>query len=147
MNTFLKLYRWGIGIKLYLSIYTLGLLFFKCLYELLMGSSSVPVLAIFEMIVVAFLLSLLQWFCFPPHRDLAKRALFGRTAVWAVGSNLFIVGGTLLFGWFSEVPLWGGAVLIVILEIGLAALWLAVYLAQQMDTKHLNSRLKAYQQQ
>ena len=71
----------------------------------------------------------------------------GRTAVWIVLGNLLYVGGSLAFGWFRGIPLWGGAVLVLILEAGFFAMWFGINVAMQADTADLNRRLRQYQQE
>lgn len=52
----------------------------------------------------------------------------------------------MLFGWFQGVPVWGGALLILGLELGLGMMWFGDRFVLKMDTAQLNEQLLRYQQ-
>lgn len=146
MNEFLKFYKWGIEVKLYMAIYTVALLCAKCVFELLSGNVSVNIIIIFEMLIVCFAASLLQRACFPAYTEFERKSLINHTSLWAILTNVLFIGASVLLGWFPGIPFWGIAVLLILLEISLAAMWVAFYIVQKIDTQKLNDRLTAYQQ-
>ncbi len=82
----------------------------------------------------------------PRCRELSRRALAGRTAAWAALANgLFAGGGAWRWGGGSGVPLWGGAVLAALLELGLLAVWVGRHAARRRDTRALNENLRQFQ--
>lgn len=54
--------------------------------------------------------------------------------------------GGLLFGWFRGGPVWGGALLVLGLELGLGLMWFGDWFVLKMDTARLNEKLRRYQQ-
>lgn len=147
MKEFLHFYRWGMEVKLNMAIYTIALIFFKSIVALTQGESSVNIWLMLEMLLVSFAFAILQYALFPGDRTLPRRELAIRTAVWAVCGNVLYAGGAVAFGWFAGVPLWGAAVLALVLEGGLWAMWFGDQVARRRDTKTLNDKLRSYQQE
>lgn len=145
MKEFMRAYRWGIHMKLYMGIYTLALICVKGVVNLLQGSDQVGIWTLFQMMVVCFLLAVAESGLFPEDRELDRAALKRRTAVWALLANALFIGGALAFGWFAGVPAWGAAVLVLALEWGLCAMWVGRHVALKKDTQALNQNLKQFQ--
>lgn len=147
MKKFFRFFKWAMNFKLFMAIDALALIFMKSLCVLLMGGDSVSILLLVQMTLVALAASLLQMACFPEGRELDRPALLKRTALWAVGTIILFVGGALLLGWFADVPHWGGALLVIALELGLFFMWLGVQVALKVDTVRLNQSLRNFQKQ
>ena len=145
MNGFLRWYRWGLGMKYHMGIYTVGLIFCKGVVNALMGEYEVDSLTMLEMLIGSLLFASVETALFPGGLDQPQPR--GRTALWAALGNLLYVGGALALGWFRGIPRWGGLVLILILEAGLFAMWFGINVAMQADTADLNRRLRDYQQE
>lgn len=145
MNGFLRWYRWGLQMKYHMGIYTVGLIFCKGVVNALQGEYTVDSRTMLEMLVASLLLASAETALFPGGLDRPQPK--GRTAIWVVLGNLLYVGGSLLFGWFKGIPLWGGLVLVLILEAGFFAMWYGINVAMQADTADLNRRLRKYQQE
>ena len=145
MNEFLRWYRWGLQMKYHMGIYTVGLIFCKGVVNALMGVYAVESLTMLEMLVASLLLASAETVLFPGGLDRPQSR--GRTAIWVVLGNLLYVGGSLVFGWFKGIPLWGALVLVLILEAGFFAMWFGINVAMQADTADLNRRLRKYQQE
>lgn len=147
MKEFFSFYRWGIQMKFHMSIYTIALIFFKSVVNLLQGSDVVSVWTMLEMLVLAMALAICETFLFPEEKELTPAALRSRTVVWAVLVNVLFLGGSLFFHWFSGVPAWGAAALVVFLEGGAFAMWIGMHVALKKDTDRLNRRLKVFQEE
>ncbi len=145
MNEFLRFYRWGLGMKLYMGVYTLALIFAKSVVNLLQGSSQVSVWTMLQMLIACMLLAIAETGLFP-DRALDRAALARRTAAWAVLANVLLIGGAAAFGWFAGVPAWGGAALVFVLEWGLFAMWVGRHIALKRDTRALNQNLRDFQE-
>lgn len=145
MNGFLRWYRWGLRMKYHMGIYTVGLIFCKGVVNALMGVYEVDSRTMLEMLIASLLLASAETALFPGGLDRPQPR--GRTAVWVVLGNLLYVGGSLVFGWFEGIPLWGALVLVLILEAGFFAMWFGINVAMQADTADLNRRLQQYQQE
>lgn len=55
-------------------------------------------------------------------------------------------GGAPCWGWFSGRPLWGSVLLILFLELCLAAVWFADCVALRRESRKLNRGLRKFQQ-
>ncbi|WP_295580289.1 hypothetical protein [uncultured Oscillibacter sp.] len=144
MSEFLQAYRWGMDVKRYMGLYFLSLVGVRGAVSLLQGSGQMAVWTVFQMMAACLLLALAEMPLFP-DRELSRRALAGRTAAWAALANGLFAGGGLALGWFSGVPLWGGAVLAALLELGLLAVWVGRHAARRRDTRTLNENLRQFQ--
>ncbi|MEA5059572.1 MAG: hypothetical protein VB049_06010, partial [Candidatus Pelethousia sp.] len=138
MKRFARFYNWAFGVKLNMGIYTIALLFANGIFVLLTGGNSIVVWTILQMTLTAFAVSSLQYACFPPHKDLDKPALRGRTILWGLGSNVLFIGASVIFNWFSGIPGWGTWILILMLEFALVAMWVAIHITQKLETDELN---------
>ena len=107
MNGFLRWYRWGLRMKYHMGIYTVGLIFCKGVVNALMGVYEVDSRTMLEMLIASLLLASAETALFPGGLDRPQPR--GRTAVWVVLGNLLYVGGSLMFGWFEGIPLWGSS--------------------------------------
>lgn len=143
MNGFNRFYLWGLKMKYHMGIYTVAGIFFKAIVNALQGVYSVDTLTMLEMLAVSMLFASVETVIFPEGYTLGDSA--GRTVLWAVLANAAFVGGALGFGWFRGIPVWGGVLLIAMIEAALAAMYYALWLQQHWETKDLNRSLKAYQ--
>ena len=87
----------------------------------------------------------MESFFFPTGQDWSGPGLARRTAVWAVLGNVIFIGCAWGLGWFPGVPVWGAALLLALLEAGLLAMWYALWLELQADTRRLNDSLRRFQ--
>ena len=145
MKEFLKFYRWGLNVKLHMSIYTIALLFFACIIQLLLGGNSIEVWTIFEMLITSFIVAIIERACFPLDKDLNKKQTINRTILWGICSNILFIGSAIVFKWFAGIPSWGNIVLLIILEGGLAAMWFGMRIVLKLDTNQLNRSLHKFQ--
>ena len=142
MKTYLKLYRWSMQMKMHMALYTLAAVFFKIICNLLQGSRQVSIADLATIWLVSLVFAILETVLFPENAPCTK----GRSLLWLAAANLCFVGGALLFGWFQGVPVWGGALLILGLELGLGMMWFGDRFVLKMDTAQLNAQLLRYQQ-
>ncbi len=142
MKGFLRFYAWGVEMKLYMSIYTVALIFFQCLTEALQGRFAVSIWTMLDMLMTSMALSMIQYVLLPA----GEWGNGKRVAVWLVCANVLYLGGAALFGWFPGVPVWGRIVLVLIVEGGLAAVWFGERVARWRDTRALNRSLRKFQE-
>ena len=142
MKTYLRLYRWSMQMKLHMALYTFAAVFFKIVCNLLQGSRQVSIVDLATIWLVSLVFAILETVLFPENAPCTK----GRSLLWLAAANLCFVGGALLFGWFQGVPVWGGALLILGLELGLGMMWFGDRFVLKMDTAQLNEQLLRYQQ-
>ena len=142
MKTYLRLYRWSMQMKLHMALYTFAAVFFKIICNLLQGSRQVSIVDLATIWLVSLVFAILETVLFPENAPCTKE----RSLLWLAVANLCFVGGALLFGWFQGVPVWGGALLILGLELGLGMMWFGDRFVLKMDTAQLNEQLLRYQQ-
>ncbi|MCI8474879.1 MAG: DUF3021 family protein [Oscillospiraceae bacterium] len=147
MQEFIRFYSWGVDMKFHMGLYFAALVFTNSLTRWLMGERSIPIQALLEMILTAFGVAVIESWIFPRCRELEGPSLTRRTALWVLVCNLGFLGCSVAFGWFRGLPLWGGALLILFLEGGIAAMWFATHVALKQDSKWLNDKLRQYQEQ
>lgn len=128
--------------KLHMALYTFAAVFFKIICNLLQGSRQVSIVDLATIWLVSLVFAILETVLFPENAPCTK----GRSLLWLAAANLCFVGGALLFGWFQGVPVWGGALLILGLELGLGMMWFGDRFVLKMDTAQLNEQLLRYQQ-
>ena len=145
MKDFLRFYRWGMEVKLYMSIYTLALVFFRGIVAVLQGENSVNVWIMLEMMLVSFVFACAQYVLLPAGRTFERPERRRRTVVWALLGNALCLGGAAVFRWFPGIPAWGTAVLVAMLELGLFAMWFGDQVARRRDTQALNKKLRQFQ--
>lgn len=144
---FIDYYSWGVNMKYHMGIYSMALIFTNGIARWAMGEQSIPTLVLMEMIGAAMLVAVVESWVFPRYQEWEGQSLARRTAVWVLVCELGFLGGSVLFGWFRGVPLWGAAVLVLVLQAGIASMWYATHVALKRDSKWLNHKLKQYQEQ
>ena len=143
MNGFNRFYLWGLKMKYHMSTYTVAGIFFKAIVNALQGVYSVDSLTMLQMLVVSMLFASAETAIFPEGKAFGDS--LGRTVLWGVLANIAFLGGALGFGWFRGIPVWGGVLLVVILEGAMVAMWYAMWLERKWDTRDLNRNLKKFQ--
>lgn len=144
MKEFIRFYGWGVSMKFHMAIYTLALTATDGLVQWMMGARSLPILTLLEMMLVSLAVAVLESCIFPRDGAWEGPAMLRRTALWALMCNLGFIGGALGFGWFSGIPAWAAALLVLVLECGLAAMWFGEHVALRRDTERLNRKLREY---
>ena len=145
MEYFNRFYLWGVKMKYHMGIYTVAGIFFKAICNALQGVYSVDSLTMLQMLVVSMVFASAETAIFPEGKPLGDS--LWRTVLWAVLANVLFLGGALGFGWFRGIPVWGGALLVVILEGAMAAMLYAMWLEKRWDTKNLNRSLQKFQEE
>ena len=143
MNGVNRFYLWGLKMKYHMSTYTVAGIFFKAIVNALQGVYSVDSLTMLQMLVVSMLFASAETAIFPEGKAFGDS--LGRTVLWGVLANIAFLGGALGFGWFRGIPVWGGVLLVVILEGAMVAMWYAMWLERKWDTRDLNRNLKKFQ--
>lgn len=143
MNGFNRFYLWGLKMKYHMSTYTVAGIFFKAIVNALQGVYSVDSLTMLQMLVVSMLFASAETAIFPEGKAFGDS--LGRTVLCGVLANIAFLGGALGFGWFRGIPVWGGVLLVVILEGAMVAMWYAMWLERKWDTRDLNRNLKKFQ--
>lgn len=144
MNEFFKFYRWGIYMKSHMALYTLALVFAKGVVGFFIGEYTISIWIILEMLIAGLLAAMFEVFCFPEGSDFSGRRLVKKTVAWAVFLNVCFLGGSLWGGWFEGISSGWGLVLVVVLELGIVAMWVGVHVAMKVDTKMLNRGLELF---
>ena len=145
MREFLHVYRWALEMKYHMALYTLAAVFCKALVNALAGVWKVESITMLEMMIAAMVFAVAETWIFPAGFSGEGRR--GRTVLWAVLGNGLFAGGAWTLGWFAGIPVWGGLLLLLILEFGLASMWFGVHVAMKADTSALNRQLRRYQSQ
>ena len=139
MSGFNRFYLWGLKMKYHMGLYTVAGVFFKAIFNALQGVYTVDILTMLQMLVVSMVFASAETAIFTEEHPFGDSK--GRMLLWAVLANAAFLGGAVGFGWFRGIPVWGGIVLIVILEGAMIAMWLE----RKWDTRDLNRNLKKFQ--
>lgn len=143
METYLKIYRWSMRMKLRMGVYTVALLFFKIIWNWINGIFSVQSVDILTIWGVCLLFAMLETVILPEGKDPTVL----RTVIWIVAANIIFCGGAVLAGWFSGIPVWGTVGLVLFLELAIALMWFGDNVAMRADSVRLNRQLRQFQQQ
>ena len=143
-STFARLYVWAGRAK-----YTMGLFFagFTLMYLFFGLVSEGPAVTMdlftsLEMMIAGALIGMAQQFLVPT--GVLTRA---RSVLWVVIGIAVTLSFSLIFGWFSMLPLWGFICFQLFAAFGLVAMILMYYFELYGDTKELNRGLEQFQQQ
>ena len=145
MSGFNRFYLWGLKMKYHMGLYTVAGVFFKAIFNALQGVYTVDILTMLQMLVVSMVFASAETAIFTEEHPFGDSK--GRMLLWAVLANAAFLGGAVGFGWFRGIPVWGGIVLIVILEGAMIAMWYAMWLERKWDTRNLNWNLKKFQRE
>ena len=143
MEQFNRFYLWGVNAKYRMGLYFSAAVSFKGLVNALLGSWTVETLILLEMLLACFAFACLETAIFPHGKNLLAEKK--RVALWAVLANVIFLGCGWGLHWFPGVPLWGGLLLVLLLEYALAAMWYALWLNEKRDTVALNQGLRRFQ--
>lgn len=141
MKRFLALYRWAMQMKLRMGIYTLALLLCKMVWNAIQGVNYVLSLEIVGMWIACQIFAMAETAILPQGKNPTPL----RTVAWVLVGNGIFWGGSVWLGWFAGVPVWGGALLVLLLEASLAAMWFGDHVAMRADSAVLNRQLRAFQ--
>ena len=144
-DEFVRFYGWGIIVKYHMALYTVGLVSAAGAVRWLMGHRELPVPMLVEMLLVSAAVAALESWILPFDREWEGGTLLWRTVLWTLVCNLGFAGGGALLGWFSGMPLWGSVLLILFLELCLAAVWFADCVALRRESRKLNRGLRKFQ--
>lgn len=144
MKRYWKFYGFVMQLKMYMALYALGLIMIGGVYNLFMGSNSIRFLHIFEMILTAFGMSIIQYFAFPAGKELTDHQLCANTVWYALGINALVIPVAWLCGWFINATPLAIILLVCGLEFILAAMWVGLHIALKMESKALNDSLEAF---
>ena len=144
MEHFNRFYLWGVDTKYRMGLYFSAAVFFKGLVNALLGDWTVNTIVLLEMLLACFAFACMETALFPHGKNLLAEKK--RVALWAVLANVIFIGCAWGLNWFPGIPLWGGLVLILVLEYALAAMWYALWLNAKRDTAVLNQGLRRFQE-
>lgn len=142
MKAFLKIYRWSMEMKLRMALYTFVAIFIKIVFNLLQGENTIEITELLSMWGISLLFAIAETVIFPGERDCTK----WRSFLWLILANICFAGGAILFKWFAGIPVWGGVLLLLLLELGLGMMWFGDRFVLKMDSAQLTQMLKDYQQ-
>lgn len=128
MNKFVKFYKNCMNMKLHISIYSIALLIIICIARIFHGINSIDINLVFQVIIVSFVLGIIDINCFPPYKKIDKNQFIFNTIVWAGCANFLFIPSAIVFEWFTGVTIFGAILLLLILQIGLFAIWYGIYL-------------------
>ncbi|RKI65210.1 hypothetical protein D7V91_14830 [bacterium 1xD42-67] len=146
MEYFDRFYLWGIDTKYRMGLYFAAVVFFKGLVNVLLGDRTVDIVILLEMLLACFAFACLESLIFPWGKEWTGKGQGRRIALWAVLANLIFIGCAWGLGWFTGAPVWGGLLLILLLECALVAMWYALWLKEKRDTAILNQGLQRFQE-
>lgn len=145
MRAYMNFYRYIMHVKFHMAIYAVLMICLKGALDYLGGLDNIDTMIVFEMILVALVIAFFEAFIFPEGKDFEKSELVKRSACWAVGINIIVIGAANLLNWFENRPTWHYIVLIVLIETVLVLMWIGIHVAERLDTKSLNEGLKNLQ--
>ena len=147
MKYFNQFYLWGVNTKYRMGLYFSAAVFFIFLVNVLLGNWTVDIVVLLEMLLACFAFACLESAIFPYGKEWLAKGQGGRIALWAALANLIFIGCGLGLNWFPGIPLWGGLLLVLILEYALLAMWYALRLKERRDTAALNQGLRRFQEE
>ncbi|MGL5380270.1 hypothetical protein [Clostridium sp.] len=145
MEMFNKFYRFGSEVKPKASLYSLGIVFFIAIVNLIFGITTISIFTLLETFIISLLIALLEYYFFHNYEDLSRKKNKTNTIIWAILSNLIVISSAVIFSWFPILPLLGNILLIIILNISIVAMRYSIYVVNLVDTKNLNSKLQKFQ--
>lgn len=143
MEQFNRFYLWGVNTKYRMGLYFSAAVFVKGLINALLGRWEVETLILLEMLLSCFAFACMETALFPYGKNLLAEKK--RVAAWAVLANVIFIGCGWGMNWFPGLPLWGRPLLVLFLELALAAMWYALWLREKRDTAALNQGLRRFQ--
>lgn len=138
MKTYLRLYRWSMQMKLYMSLYTFAAIFLKAICSLLHGVHAIAIMDLLTIWLTCLLFAIVESAIFPKDCEYSRV----RSALWFAAANICFIGGALVFDWFSGVPVWGAVLLIIVLELGLGMTWFGDRFVLKTDSTQLKYQHK-----
>ena len=141
-----ELFRFSNQIKPKASLYFAGFLAIFGVANLALGYKVISIITLFQMMLVALFIALIEHYLFLNYDELSPIQKKSHTVIWAVATNILIIGGAIVFQWAIHFPAWMIGILILMVEISLVFFRYSVYLKNLYDTKMLNEKLQKYQQ-
>lgn len=143
MENFNRFYLWGVNTKYRMGLYFAAAVFFKGLVNALLGDWTVNTIILLEMLLACFAFACMETALFPYEKNLLAEKK--RVALWAALANVIFIGCAWGLNWFPGIPLWGGLLLVLVLEYALSAMWYFLRLNAKRDTAALNQGLRRFQ--
>ncbi len=140
-------FKFGSDVKSKAGLYCLGLLFVLSAFRFLLGERTLPILFLFESMVVCVIIALIEYFLFQQYDELTNRQKNQRTFVWYFLINTIVLVSAYCFNWVQDFPSWLVIMLVAMLQIALVFFRYNIYIINTYDTKQLNEKLQKLQSQ
>ena len=133
-------HRCGMGMQLILhtATYAAAMLLCKCAVSLIAGDGSIETAAVLQMMAMALLFALIEAQLFPVGVIFLPSMLAFRSLIWVATCNLLFAGGAMYFRWFPGIPIWGSRLLLLLLELSLAAMWFGMHVVLRIQTAEIH---------
>lgn len=113
----------------------------KIVCNLLQGEQTVLIHDLLTLWAASLVFAMIESAIFPEGSECTRSC----SLLWLGAANLCFLGGAALFQWFEGVPLWGGILLTLFLEMGLGMMWFGDQFVLKMDSAQLTQQLRRYQ--
>lgn len=139
---FARLYLWTTKAKHTMGIFFVAFVVFFLLFGLISEGSTITLnfVTAIEMVFACFFIGLVQQAILPVEK--LSRA---RCMLWVVSGVLITLAFSLVFGWFSALPLWCLIAFLLITALAMVAMIWSYYLELHRMTKRLNRGLEQFQ--
>lgn len=99
----------------------------------------VKILTLVECFFISLAIALVEYCLFNNYDELSKEKKTSNTIVWAILTNIIVIASSIIFNLFPPLPIWGYALLVIVLEISLIAMRYSIYVVNLSDTEELNN--------
>lgn len=139
---FAKLYLWITKAKFTMGVFFLAFILAYLLFGLIAQGpeASLGFFTAVQMMFACFFIGLTQQILLPTDH-LTKL----RCVLWMIIGTSITITFSLIFGWFSHLPLWCSIAFFIVLAFGMAAMIIGYYLELHRETKLLNKQLAQFQ--
>lgn len=144
MKRFIRWCNWELNNEFLACGYFTVMLIMYCIIDLIFGTKEIPILIIFEMFLVNYLLSTVHKLILDIERDYSAKSFILRAVILSILSITVVIIVSILCNWFEGMPLWTGITIYSILIISYLTVWIIVNLGKKYDTKKLNEQLAKY---
>lgn len=107
-----------------------------------LGRPAVAAVALLTIWLTCLVFAMLERAILPEQRE----HTVPRLTLWFATANAIFLGAAVVFRWFAGVPLWGGILLVVMMELGLGLMLFGDQFVLKLDSIELTNQLRQYQQ-
>ncbi len=146
MKRFKKAIRSEMDVEFFACVHSMSMIAVLGFELFLYGIKSISYVTIFQIFVMAYIVSWFQKMLFIKERMYSKKEYIIRSVLWNIGPIIITIITGSLFNWYNGLPKWISIVFIIVMLIYYVMVWGAIQVFYKDESEELNNMLSKYKE-